>query len=507
MKVIDTSQMGEKIISDSLYDNRTNLINALCLKNEPLVTIVVIAYNRIDKTRNCIESILTNTHNIDYELVLIDNGSTDGTLDYFESIDYEKKEIIRITKNIGAGIPLFAIPVLHYHKYIAWIANDVIVTPNWLENLVTIMETDEKVGMVCPVSSNVSNLQEINLQFQSLEEMYQKAALFNQSDPRKWQDRLRLMNAVTFLRKEVMVALGPYCYDMGFFHDFGDDDLTFRIRRTGYRTILAGDTWVHHDHDIWHFENKDPVEHQKSLEIGRENFRDKFYGVDAWDDVNNYWMIDVTSHIPTPKDSCKKQILGVDVRCGTPILDVKNRLREFGIFDVDLSAFTQLAKYVPDLSSICSGIVACDREEYLGRQFPDNYYDYIVVDHPLNRYHEPQQMLEDWFSLLKPGGLLMFPLLNTFSVMEFLYCLGQKDLYNHEFAYNIPLEPLTATLEQFGKLEFILPRSINLSQDSKEYLTSMFPARISQDKKNQLLSDLTIERYMIGVKKRDTNTL
>ena len=68
-------------------------------------------------------------------------------------------------------------------------------------------------------------------------------------------------------------------------------------------------------------------------------------------------------------------------------------------------------------------------------------------------------------------------------------------------------EPLTATLEQFGKLEFILPRSINLSQDSKEYLTSMFPARISQDKKNQLLSDLTIERYMIGVKKLDTNTL
>lgn len=501
MKVIDTSQMKEKVISDSLYHNRANLADSLCVENEPLVTIVVIAYDRIDKTRTCVESILANTHNIDYELVLVDNGSTDDTLHFFESIDYQKKKIIHITKNIGAGIPLISIPVLEYHKYIAWIANDVVVTPNWLENLVTIMETDEKVGMICPVSSNISNLQQVNLEFKSLKQMYEKAAIFNQSNPRKWQERLRLMNAVTFLRKEVMLAVGSHCYDMGFFHDFGDDDLTFRIRRTGYKTILAGDTWVHHDHDIWHLEGKDPKEYQKSLEIGRQNFRDKFQGVDAWDDVNNFWMPDITTNIPHPKGSCKKQILGVDVRCGTPILDVKNRLREFGVFDVALSAFTQLAKYVPDLNSICSGIVACDREEYLVRQFPSNYYDYIVVDCPLNRYHEPQQMLEDWFSLLKPEGLLIFPLLNTFSFREFLYCLGQTNLSNREFAYNIPLEILMATLKRFGKIEFVHSRSANLSKQDKEYLLAQFPIEIPQEMKKQLLSKIVTEKYFIGVKK------
>ena len=180
--------------------------------------------------------------------------------------------------------------------------------------------------MVNPVSSNTSNLQDVGLTFKSYQEMQAKAGRFNRSDPHKWEDRQRLITLGTLYRKEVLLAGGWPLSDMGFFHDFIDDDVTFKIRRLGYRTVLAGDTWICHDHDLRSGEGKDPVEFQQSLTIGRENFREKYFGVDAWEDVNNYY-IPYLKHFPPPSIKTSARALGVDVRCGTPILDIKNWLR------------------------------------------------------------------------------------------------------------------------------------------------------------------------------------
>ena len=183
----------------------------------------------------------------------------------------------------------------------------------------------------------------------------------------------------TLYRKEVLLAGGWPLSDMGFFHDFIDDDVTFKIRRLGYRTVLAGDTWICHDHDLRSGEGKDPVEFQQSLTIGRENFREKYFGVDAWEDVNNYY-IPYLKHFPPPSIKTSARVLGVAVRCGTPILDIKNWLRIVGIFQTELSAFTQDPKYWVDLKTICTGPVLCDREEFLADAFLPGYFDYVIAD-------------------------------------------------------------------------------------------------------------------------------
>lgn len=64
------------------------------------------------------------------------------------------------------------------------------------------------------------------------------------------------------------------------------------------------------------------------------------------------------------KNTGTTHVLGVDVRCGTPILDVKNWLRRRGPDQVELSAFAQDAKYWVDLKTVCQGPVICDREEF-----------------------------------------------------------------------------------------------------------------------------------------------
>ena len=495
----NTDQMEPPKVGDDLFINRAAVVEMQCQAAE--VTVTIQAFNRLEKTRRCVESVLENTKDVDYELILFDNGSTDETLEYFKSIPHEKKKIIHITKNIGAGYPISVLSLIDIGKFVCLLANDLIVTPNWLENMLACMKSDPKIGMVNPVSNNTSNLQSLDLPYKNYEEMQRNAARFNQSDPRKWEDRQRLITLGTLFRKEALLATGWPLSDMGFFHDFIDDDITFRVRRMGYRTVLAGDTWICHDHDFRRGEGKDPVEFQKSLNIGRNNFREKYFGVDAWDDVNNYY-IPYLKQFPAPKAPKNVRILGVDVRCGTPILDIKNWLRKSSIFDVELSAFTQAPKYWTDLKTICAGTVACDREEFILDSYPEEYFDYIIADRPLNRYHEPQKIMDDLFALCKKGGIVTCKLKNTFSFQEYVHLLGQWNVFDREFSYNLPVDAVNTALQQHGTVKAMISIPFPLDEDTRRTIDSLIPNELPKRQRTELLNRMLCREYLFVVEKR-----
>lgn len=500
--VICTDSMEPPQAANDLFTNRT-AIAQMQPQQVSLVTIIVIGYNRLDKTKRCLSSILDNTKGIDYELILIDNGSSDGTLEYFQSIPH-KKRILHITKNLGGIYPCYLLSLSDFGQYISFLPNDLIVTPHWMENLLLCMESDSKIGMVNPVCSNTSNFQCLNFTFSNYTELQRKAAQFNRSNPKKWEDRQRLLTLGTVYRKEALMSIGWPVSDMGFFHDFSDDDITFRMRRMGYRTVLAGDTWVHHDHVLSMSEDKDPAMFQQSLEIGKQNFRDKYYGVDAWDDVNNYYIPFLHS-FPKPAVKARASVLGIDVKCGTPILDIKNWLRQFNIFETELSAFTQDAKYWLDLKTICQGTVICDREEFLADGFLAESFDYVLADRPMNRYHEPLKVLHDMFSLCKTGGFIICKLLNTYSFREFLNLLGQRDVYNPSIAYNITPERFLTVLQGKGTVHVNITINANLDDAGKELLMSFLPQELPLAQRQEAAARMQGEEFLFVVEKLNHN--
>lgn len=499
---VNTDGMQVPAVGNDLLGNRSAVTDILQSQTSHEVTIIVLGYDRLEKTRRCIESVLENTNGIDYELVLIDNGSSDGTLEYFSSVNHTAKRIYHITQNAGAAFPLFHLPIYSLGKFLCLLPNDIVVTPRWMENLLTCMKSDERIGIVNPVSSNTSNLQCIDLKYSSYPDMQEKAAQFNSSDPRKWEDRQRLITLGAVYRKEALLAIGWPSGDVGFFHDFGDDDVTFRIRRMGYRTVLAGDTWVCHDHDYRHGEDKDPVEFNRSLEIGRQNFREKYFGVDAWEDVNNYY-IPYLSRFPKPNGQRGTvSVLGVDTRCGTPILDIKNWLRKFDISNTELSAFTQDPKYWLDLKTICSGPVICDREEYLRDSFLPESFDYVLADTPINCCHEPEKMLRDLFALCRTGGYVICRLKNAYSVREFLNLLGQVDVYDPEISYNISPERFVGALNNYGEIALDLWINEAWDQGNKELLVSLLPGELPKEQKDAALERMACSVHLYVVRKR-----
>ncbi|WP_044974686.1 glycosyltransferase [Ruminococcus sp. HUN007] len=88
---VNTSKAIGNEIDGSIYQVREQIANYNLKDYESEVTILVQTYNGLNKTKKCVESILKTISGIDCDLWLIDNGSTDGTLEYFKNVEYEKK--------------------------------------------------------------------------------------------------------------------------------------------------------------------------------------------------------------------------------------------------------------------------------------------------------------------------------------------------------------------------------------------------------------------------------
>lgn len=112
---------------------------------KPKVSIIIPAYNQFGYTYNCLKSILKNTVNVEYEVILADDCSTDETShieDYATGVKHVRnEENLLFLKNCNNASK--------YAKgeYILFLNNDTQVLFNWLAPMVHLMESDSAIGM------------------------------------------------------------------------------------------------------------------------------------------------------------------------------------------------------------------------------------------------------------------------------------------------------------------------------------------------------------------------
>jgi GT2 family glycosyltransferase len=113
-----------------------------------MVSLIIITYNRKEFFSRCIKSMIETTKNIEKELIVWDNGSTDGTVDIIK--EYAKKysfvKPILYDKNIGVNGKAKSIE-LAKGDYIVCSDDDVIEFPeNWLEKMIKAYKIEPKLG-------------------------------------------------------------------------------------------------------------------------------------------------------------------------------------------------------------------------------------------------------------------------------------------------------------------------------------------------------------------------
>lgn len=485
---------------NSLPENRKSVLELY--PDTVDVTISVIAYNRLEKTKTCIESILKYTADINYKLILVynENEAGVGILEYFQSVDYENKLIIHMTQNVGLGLATKEILKHMEGKYYIGLANDTIVTTNWLSNLIKCAESDERIGMVTPISSNVTPEQRGDLNFCDFDTMQFEAKKYNVSDPSKWEEYIRLITICPLLTRGCLEAIGN-AFDIGFYHEFMDDELSFRVRRAGYKCILARDTWVHHDHPE---SERNISKELKTFELGRRYFREKYWGLESWGNVNNFQVVYVNA-IQVSNSDCPA-ILGIDVKCGAPILQIKNKLRSFGICKTEMYAYTQRPEYYLDLQTVCGPQnVICGQEEEILLQFAGKKFDYIILGDYLNLYNNPRHILKQLSDLLNDNGQIFLSLKNVYDIFALFNILGHSKKSNNELYRIISVDDLYSMTSELGLDTKYLISYLHKNLNSLLEELLQIPganALIENGNKNKILQNLRVDSHTYVITKR-----
>lgn len=183
----------------------------------PLFTVSVLAFGRIDCTVPCVQSVLASDG--DFELILTDNNSPDGTLDFFNDVAKRcgrPTTVIHNDANLGYQIPHTEALNRARGRFFVILNNDTVLERDWLNKLVAPLAQDPNVAMTGPAG----NCCHIRPNFDG-----------NPSGPFEYLEGSCLM-----CRAAVVRRLGLFDPHLSFIYG-EDSDLSLRVRQAGYKIV------------------------------------------------------------------------------------------------------------------------------------------------------------------------------------------------------------------------------------------------------------------------------
>ncbi|MFO7446248.1 MAG: glycosyltransferase [Ignavibacteriaceae bacterium] len=245
-------------------------------KDLPLVSIIALTYNQLEYTKAFVESVYKTT-NVTFELILVDNNSSDETGKYLVELEKKRsnakvifnKENLGFPKGVNQGIKASS------GKYILIANNDILVTENWLDRMLEIAESDPSAGLVCPISNAVSGVQlDKNAAYTTVEEMYKYAAKIRKENSGKMFFFPRVAFLCTLIKKQVIEKIGGLDerFSPG---NFEDDDFCLRAQIAGYKTVIAQDVFIHH-FGSKSFTAEGLEKYQEHLDKNKKIFKEKW---------------------------------------------------------------------------------------------------------------------------------------------------------------------------------------------------------------------------------------
>ena len=217
-------------------------------KAVPRVSIVVLTFNNLEINRLCINSILEKTAYPNYELIIVDNCSSDGTREYLMELS-ERMPAVRVILNqdnlgfaAGNNVGMKAAD----GDYIVLLNNDKIVTRCWLTALYKHMENDVTVGMCGPVTNSIGNEAKIKVDYHSVGELERFSYHYTAKHMNEeYKDINVLALFCAMIKRQVVDECGYLDEDYGI-GMFEDDDYAESVKAKGYSLVIAEDAFVHH---------------------------------------------------------------------------------------------------------------------------------------------------------------------------------------------------------------------------------------------------------------------
>ena len=255
-------------------------------------TIIIPVYNGYQFTKDCLDSISENINN--YKIVLIDNGSTDETIDLQE----DWIEVIRNDNNLGYPHAINQGFKLVDTEFCCLLNNDIITTPGFLDVLISHLDKYDIVSCITNYSSGIQR--KTIPTYNSKEELYESSNNWCEKHKGESIEVTYVIGFCILFKSELIQKVGEF--DESVWPSSGEElDWCWRARELGYKIGVAKDVYLHHfgSQTFRLMQNVGLTDYHQVCERSSDNLRKK------WEDKLGSKLFNQT--IPLKKEVSKNE--------------------------------------------------------------------------------------------------------------------------------------------------------------------------------------------------------
>ncbi len=225
------------------------------------LSIIIVNYNTLDLLRDCIESIKNSISQIDYEIIVVDNNSIDGSVELLKS-EYSEVKIIENNYNAGFSRANNQGYAISQGEYVLLMNSDTVAREDSLNRLVDFLDKHQEAALVGPRLLNT----DLTLQppcrrgfprfinslayFCGLGKVFSGNRILGSytmsyKNDKETHEVDAVSGACLMIRRSIVEQLGKLL-DEDFFMHFEDIDLCFRVKKLGQKVYYKHDAEVVH---------------------------------------------------------------------------------------------------------------------------------------------------------------------------------------------------------------------------------------------------------------------
>lgn len=334
------------------------------------VSIIVIADDNSKNLNYCLNSIHRHS-SVSYEVIYGINETKGGKSGAAEAYN---EALLKVNGRI-----------------VVFIHSDIVVVPNWLESIIDLLESDDMIAGVGPVTHYISPV------------VYEPVSNHIRAGSKN-EVRLFLDRFCFAVKREVIKRIG--LFDSIFNTDaYAMYDYQLRIAHHGYKLKLINNLFVHHNGNLNH------------LMIGKFGIKDQLVWMKKWVYPIGDHLSYIAQQILTTTDNGNDlKILDINAGYGANLYYLKNALPTAQIYGVEMNpiALDSAAHFAEVRTDI----------EF----FKQEKFDVIIINSSLEKHFDIESVITDAKSLLKQDGYVIFPITNTNSFKRVIAMLRGQEL-------------------------------------------------------------------------------
>ena len=350
-------------------------------------SIILAVHDALSYTKQCIMAVRAFVPKGSYEILVVDNGSTDGTAAWLAR---EKDiKLLQNPANLGAAVAWNQAAAVAQGEELLFLHNDVVLPHGTLAILQAALWSQPEIGAVGPVTNRCQLVyQKIAVpeyhSFADLQDFADRRA----SEEHSAQQSLYLESFCLLMKREAFLKTGSF--DGQFLpHYYEDFDYSLRLLQNGYRMLTVMGAFVHHEGGEL---GRTYVGMQKAVEANEARFQEKW-------GIRLGYSGNVRPELLLYLDLTKRplSVLDVGCSCGANLMRIKEVNPEAEVYGIELDPYSAaIAGIFGEVTN--ANVETAEYPEWQGK------FDYIIMGDVLEHLQDPWRAVRHMATCLKPGG-------------------------------------------------------------------------------------------------------